>query len=126
MAILNPNNLHPNNLLFILYRFLQWRFYLVRETQPNEVVGPELFRKLYLSTELITILLLFFYLWLHESKLTFFKSRTIYTKSKESYFVMFHKIVQEIGDFWKNFRGIIDNRAITILLYLCCIFASDN
>ena len=26
-------------LLLILYQFLQWRFYLVQETQPNEVVG---------------------------------------------------------------------------------------
>ena len=33
---------HPsycwNNILLILFRFLQWRFYLVQETQPNEVV----------------------------------------------------------------------------------------
>ena len=47
-----------NNILLILYRFLQWRFVLAQETQPNEVVGT-----LLMSTETITIFLLFFYLW---------------------------------------------------------------
>ena len=55
-----------NNILIILHWFLQWRFYLVQETQPNEVVGPQLFRRLYLSTESMTIFLLFFYLWFQQ------------------------------------------------------------
>ena len=28
-----------NNILLILYRFLEWRFYSVQEAEPNRVVG---------------------------------------------------------------------------------------
>ena len=80
-----------NNTLLILYRFLQWRFYLVRETQPNEVVGSQLFRRLYFSIESMTTFLLFFYLWVRYreniGKLCFFISKR--TFDLMSYSILF-------------------------------------
>ena len=48
------------------------KFGRLNETQPNKVVGCELFRRLYLSTDWRTICLLFFYLLLLLSSSSFF------------------------------------------------------